>query len=373
MKSHYAALVLAALGFGASSLQAAAMPAPRLGGVHPVAAVHRAGIAGGAAVVGHLHHIVTIGSTVDPQNGDQNPYGLMIAPSTSGLLTQGDLVVCNFNDNLNIQGLGTTIVFLHPTPGASPQRFVQDGRLTGCNALATSPGDAPWAAAFTANDNPFYDSTGNLIANLAGAPLAQPWGQAFSGTKGPYGVAAFYTANAADGSIVRFGIRQNSITMKAIASGFPVNHGVPGTALAPSGLTYDASDDTLYFADGDVNAVYAFHNVSLIPPHGITVGNNGRTFSGVAGSLAEMVFHGSPLGAPISMAQLFNGNLVIGNTTNNDLIELNPARHAVVSMRNLDHHAVGALFGIAATGTSASNTQIFFNDDNDNTVKVLQP
>ena len=53
--------------------------------------------------------ITTIGSTVDPTNGDGNPYGLAIAPVSAGLLTAGDLVICNFNDSANVQGNGTTI------------------------------------------------------------------------------------------------------------------------------------------------------------------------------------------------------------------------------------------------------------------------
>src|ERR1700675_3233265 len=52
--------------------------------------------------------IRTVGSTIDPTNGDLNPYGLVIAPATKGLITKGDLVVCNFNDGpTNTQGLGT--------------------------------------------------------------------------------------------------------------------------------------------------------------------------------------------------------------------------------------------------------------------------
>src|ERR1700733_10861087 len=50
------------------------------------------------AVIGALP-ITTIGSTVDPTNGDENPYGLAIAPVSAGLLTAGDLVICNFNDS----------------------------------------------------------------------------------------------------------------------------------------------------------------------------------------------------------------------------------------------------------------------------------
>ena len=41
------------------------------------------------------------------------------------------------------------------------------------------------------------------------------------------------------------------------------------------------------------------------------------------------------------------------------------------SRYDLDTGPVGALFGIVATGTDASSTKIYFNDDNDNTVKVL--
>src|SRR5579859_3545609 len=86
--------------------------------------------------------ITTIGSTVDPGtagspgSGDQNPYGLTIAPATKGLITAGDLVICNFNDGpTNTQGLGTTIVGLHPTAGSKPYRIAQSADLQGCNAL----------------------------------------------------------------------------------------------------------------------------------------------------------------------------------------------------------------------------------------------
>src|SRR6202023_429973 len=80
--------------------------------------------------------ITTIGSTVDPMNGDSNPYGLAIAPITSGKMTAGDLIICNFNDKANVQGNGTTIEILHPTPGSKPIRMVQDPNLKGCSALA---------------------------------------------------------------------------------------------------------------------------------------------------------------------------------------------------------------------------------------------
>src|SRR5580692_2526346 len=121
------------------------------------------------AVVGALT-ITTIGSTVDPTNGDQNPYGLAIAPASAGLLTAGDLVVCNFNDSANVQGNGTTIEILHPTPGSTPTRMVKDPNLEGCAAVAIAYDDSPWAAAFTSNLAPFYTPAGILEKTLAGGP-----------------------------------------------------------------------------------------------------------------------------------------------------------------------------------------------------------
>ena len=84
--------------------------------------------------------IATIGSTLDPMERGGNPYGLALAPTTAGLLTVGDLVVRNFKDGAsNTEGRGTTIVGLHPTPGATPYRIAQSSTLQGCNALAMLP------------------------------------------------------------------------------------------------------------------------------------------------------------------------------------------------------------------------------------------
>jgi hypothetical protein len=58
------------------------------------------------------HSMVT--STVPP-NGDQNPYAIVIAPASAGKIQQGDVLVDNFNDRNNLQGLGTTIVNYSPT------------------------------------------------------------------------------------------------------------------------------------------------------------------------------------------------------------------------------------------------------------------
>jgi sugar lactone lactonase YvrE len=348
--------------FGAANASPRPAP-PAAANVHPETSVTK-----------QLNAIVTIGSTVDPINGDQNPYGLAIAPVTAGAIHQGDLIICNFNDGnpFNIQGLGTTIEDLSPVPGSSPTRISQDPRLTGCDALALDPKGFIWAAALDANDNPIVSPSGSLVTSLPGFSWGGPWGQAYSGTPEPRRTGAFYESNSLDGSIVRINLTDaGGISFTKIVTGFPVNHGVPGTILGPSGLTYDMVHDVLFVVDGMNNTVYSLFAPGKIVKDGITIAPNGSV-GGPSASARRVVFSGAPLNAPISAALLYNGNLVVGNTTNNRLVEISTPYGRVLHTVNLDTGAAGALFGIVATGTSAATTKIYFNDDNTNTVDVLE-
>jgi hypothetical protein len=330
------------------------------------------GISSEVSLLKQLKKQVVIGSTVDPQNGAQNPYGLTVAPITAGSLTKGDLVACNFNAKSNKQGTGASIVALHPIAGSTPTHVSSNKTLVGCDALALDTGDGIWAASMVANDNPVLSPSGKLITNISGKPFDQPWGQIYAQTQS--GSAAFYATNARTGTIVRINLG-SKFTYDVIATGFPVNHGVPGTALAPSGLAYDASIDTLYFADGKNDTVVAFKNVTKIPKGGIKAVDGGMKFSGPSAGDARIVFAGKPLNGPISTALLPDHNLVTGNTLDpagkNLIIELSVSGK-ILEVRNVDTGAAGALFGIVATGTNDSNTKIYFNDDNDNNVQVLE-
>jgi hypothetical protein len=315
---------------------------------------------------------VVIGSTIDPKLHQLNPYGLTVAPATTGDFSKGDLVVCNFNAKSNVQGTGYTIVALHPAPGSKPL-LVSDGKtLLGCDALALGPADDIWAAAFSANDNPVLSASGQLEVNIKGKPFDRPFGQIYAQPKS--GSPAFYETNAGNGTVVRINLG-SKFTYDVIAKGFAVNHGKPGSIFGPSGLAYDPNGDRLYIVDGTNNTVVAFSNVSTIPSGGIVVEKGGMTFKGPSASDARLVFAGSPLDGPISSALLFNGNLVIGNTSNpsgqNIMVELTP-HGKILDARNVDKGAAGALFGIVATGTSAADTKVYFNDDNDNNFQVLE-
>src|SRR5579864_4422949 len=66
--------------------------------------------------------ITTVASTI-PSNGDLNPYGVARVPTTTGSLTKGNILVSNFNNSMNLQGTGTTIVQI--TPGGTVTLFAQ--------------------------------------------------------------------------------------------------------------------------------------------------------------------------------------------------------------------------------------------------------
>lgn len=331
------------------------------------------------SVLKHLNTITTIGSTVDPINGDQNPYGLDIAKVSAGKLSAGDLVICNFNNNNalgNVQGQGTTIIALHPLPGSNPLHIIQSEELTGCNALALAPNNFIWSAAFVDNDNPIVSPNGAFITALDAGPWNHPFGEAFAGRPGPFGAAAFYVTNAGDGSIVRVNIRLGKpFTFDVIATKFPVNHGPPGSILAPSGLQYDAQRDRLFIVDGTNNAVYVLRHVSTIPAHGLSVAPSGTSFTGPFRRRARVVFLGRPLNGPISSALLPGGHLAIGNTldpTGKNLMVEITAHGKLLDVKNVDTGAAGALFGMVAT-TRFGHINLYFNDDNDNTLKDLVP
>jgi hypothetical protein len=344
--------------------------------------------------------ITTIGSTIDPINGDQNPYGLTIAPATSGLIKAGDLVVCNFNDGpTNTQGLGTTIVGLHPTAGAKPYRIAQSPDLQGCNALTMLPDDSISAAAWLASLNPLVSAFGGIQQPFASDSFAGPWGEAYVAAAASAPAALYVSSapggatNGSAGTIHRISLDDDAQTSVAdIATGF-CSSGAPGALFGPAGLTYDAGSDTLYIVDTSSNSVVAFAQVSSIMANGIAV--NGQcgtgsttptpapTFTGPSASSAKVIAHGAPLSTPLSAALLWDGNLVVANAdinvasagkTTNLVIEISPALPGgfVDQPLQLDSGPPGALFGIAAAVDAQGAQIIYFNDDNAAAVMELK-
>ena len=363
-------------------------------------------LAAPVSVLKMLTKQVVIGSTVDPLNGDQNPYGLALdfyASFAGSKLKKGNLYICNFNNKKNVQGTGTTIVTLAPKPGSKPQRFYQSASLNGCTANAIDGANETWTSAFSAKTGLELGYNGKVKTTFKGGVYQRPFGVAYSypGANNLYPTTAVWTSDAHTGQIVLSQTLSNGYAhypKVPIVSGFAVNNGKPGSILGPSGLIFDpytcvkipdskyCVPGTLYVIDGVTNTIVAINNVlNLTKANSIVVSKDGKTFSGPRASWAKLIYAGRPLNGPISATVVYpgtayppvtGGNIVVGNTLDpagkNLLIEISPFGKLLDTV-NVDKGAAGALFGIASNpNLVGTKTLLYFNDDNANNVQVLE-
>ncbi|GAC1435907.1 MAG: hypothetical protein NVS1B11_24690 [Terriglobales bacterium] len=330
--------------------------------------------------IASLHSITTVASTVDPLNFDQNPYGLVIVPSsaaTTGKLRPADLLVSNLNNAANVMGLGTTVELIRPSdPIPVPVTFF-------------SRAESPIAMVFNANATSLWianfgfapdGSQGNVeVVNNQGqlftfGSINDPrlwgsWGQGFNGQ--PVGGSvppAFFDSNVLTGAVYRLehfpptssGPNFAAATITQIAalghSGSTIND-----VIGPQGMAWSKVDDTLYVTDPVNNRIVAISQAT-------TTGNVGS---------GTTIFRGRPLNQPAGLAlNPLNGDLLAVNQGDNKLIEIDPIHHRVVAVKILDKTRVingvgSALFGVAATTDSSGHLVVYFTNDNTNTVNVL--
>jgi len=94
---------------------------------------------------------VTIGSTVDPANGDKGPRAVTVVQGSGGKLKKGQLLVCNFEDSSGTAGNGTTIEQFQSNGQleADDLRF-KNSKIEGCDGTAVSGyGEVTYATGFT--------------------------------------------------------------------------------------------------------------------------------------------------------------------------------------------------------------------------------
>ncbi len=205
---------------------------------------HCASVHSQHAVTEHHYHHRLHGR---PDRAWGQPYGLAIAPVTAGLVTAGDLIACNFNDGAtNTQGLGTTIVGLHPSPAqAVSNRSILVA--AGMQRAHHFRRRRQRRRAYCANQNPLVAPSGTAGTPFSTDTFAQPWGEAYVAANGQ-NPAALYVSNA-NGTIDRITLSGDTQTaFTEIIQGF-CGSGQPGAIYAPAGLTYDPSVDTLYVID----------------------------------------------------------------------------------------------------------------------------
>jgi hypothetical protein len=342
------------------------------------------------SILKKLKKDVTIGSTVDPGNGDTGPHGISIAQASYGKLKQGQILVCNFEDKAGTAGDGTTIDVFDAKAGSKPTTFVKSAHIKGCSGDALAGGNQVYATGMTSK----------LMAHItpAGVPKktwSKPISEAMTDADAPqiyeYSSEFIFIGNADDGGVVSYsfgGYGQGVVT--EVIGGFPVNKGSGWSALGPSGLAYWCGvppgsfmctkkgkiPDELFVADGACNAVVEIDKASeLLLTHEIVVQPSCKTFKCKYAKFkicGKLVKAGAPLNAPFAETLLPNGNIIVANTKGgNTLVEMTPTGQ-VLDTKVVDKSKTAGIFGLASGGTSDSNTTLFYTDKNTNTLHELE-
>jgi hypothetical protein len=360
---------------------AASLPVP---GASAAAAPSVAGFLGG------LHTVSQLASTV-PANGDVNPYGVAVVPTSLGRLIAGDTLVSNFNDKANVQGTGTTIVQI--SPAGQRQLFTQVSKLPagqqcpGGSGLTTALGILPggWVVVGTlptakGGDLPSMDPAGCLIVlNDLGAPvetvtnkdIIAPWDLAMkvSGTSAELFVSDALGGNTSTDHGVPFAgncdVVRVDLALSATSPPMPTSTTVVGKdfqwqankaalVLAPTGLAL-GGNGTLYVDDSQTN------KISAIPL--------ALTRTSPAKASATVISSGGALDAPLGMTVVANGDLVVVNGNNGNIVEVNPGGKQVAN-KTLVKNGAGDLFGLAPTQTGDG---LLFVNDGTNALDLYKP
>ncbi|HTX01220.1 MAG TPA: hypothetical protein VMD59_20720 [Acidimicrobiales bacterium] len=334
-----------------------------------------------------LDTVSTIASTI-PQDGDENPYAVLVAPVSSGAIRAGDLLVDDFNSVSNLQGTGTTILIV--TPGGTARTFARVPRhLRGCPGgvgLTTAMaelrdgwvlvGSAPTSSGTTATAGRgclvVLTTTGRVAGAISGPEIDGPWDMACIDdgsrvtllmTNTLLGVRAPPQHPVERGDLVRVTLRvspaspPSATSSTVVASGFPEQPDVDSRlVVGPTGVV--VASGTAYIADTLANRIVAV-------PDAITRTNVDRE--------PPTVSSGGLLAGPLGMALAPDGDLIVANARNGDLVEITR------SGRQVAHVAVdpdpaqsppgdGDLFGVAVT---TSPRGVYFGKDDTNTLALL--
>ncbi len=347
-----------------------------------------------------IHRHTTLGSTVT-DNGDLNPYAVIVAPVSAGKVMKDDVLVDNFNNITNLQGTGTTIVGYRPgtkqtylfarLPQTIPQCPGGVGLTTAMTMLKTGwviVGSTPSTDGTTATKGDgcllVLDPDGKLVAAWSGPTINDPWGNMAVVDNGAtatlfismagFGLPGPHVLDRATGLPVVF---HNATVLRlelSIPQGRPpvlvsqtvVGHGFAHRAdydnflLGPTGLAL-GTDNTLYVTDGLDNVITAIPNATT------------RTDSGGTG---RVVTKDGLLSWPLAMVWSPEGHLLVCNGKDGRLVEIDPVagKQVYAQWINTDQAQSppgnGDLFGIAMT---PDNKGFYYVMDDTNTLMRGSP
>jgi len=321
----------------------------------------------------NLHRHTTLASTV-PANGDENPYAIFVAPVSAGKIQRGDVLVDNFNDKNNLQGLGTTIVDYRPStrsltlfasiPRHLPQCPGGVGLTTAMTMLKTGwviVGSLPSNDGTTATRGQgcliVLDPQGNVASTITSPNINGPWGNMAVIDNGS--TATLFVSNTGFGvgapadespvvnkaTVLRLDLsvpegKPPVVTSQTvIASGFGEQADKGVFIIGPTGIAL-GQHNQLYVSDALGNRIAAIPDAAT------------RTDSaGTGGTVTK----DGLLQRPLAMVTAPNGHLLVTNGLNGQVVEIDPTTGQQLYAQWVDANKAqsppgsGDLFGIAVT------------------------
>ena len=336
-----------------------------------------------------------------PDNGDVNPYAVVVAPVSAGAIEKDDVLVDNFNDISNLQGTGTTIIRYRPSTKETKLFAQLPKKLKDCPGgvgLTTAMtmlksgwvivGSTPSTDGTTATKGDgcmlVLDSNGQHVATWAGPTINGPWGNmavvdkgdtatlfismAGFGLKGPGVIdpATKYPVLEHNATVLRLEIKIPKdkppvlVSQTVVGDGFSHRADMANFLLGPTGLTL-GPDDTLYVTDGLDNEITAIEKAST------------RTTSAGKGRL---VTKDGLLLWPLAMLMTPEGHLIVANGKNGQAVEIDPKTDRQIYAHWLNANQAqsppgnGNLFGIALAPDGKS---FYYVEDDINALRIAAP
>jgi hypothetical protein len=346
----------------------------------------------------HRHRFLT--STI-PDNGDVNPYAVVVAPVSVGVIEQGDVLVDNFNNISNLQGTGTTIVRYRPSTKETklfaqvPQKLKDCPGGVGLTTAMTMlkrgwiiVGSTPSTDGTTATKGEgcvlVFDAEGHHVATWAGPTINGPWGDmatvdrgdsatlfismAGFGVPGPQVVdpVTHYPVIVRQATVLRLDLTIPEgkppvlVSQTVVGDGYSQRSDRDNFLFGPTGLSL-GPNGTLYVTDGLDNEITAI-------PQAIT-----RTDSAGKG---QPVTQGGLLQWPLAMVMTSEGHLIVCNGKNGQAVEVDPAtgKQIYAHWLNIDQAQSppgnGNLFGLAM---AADGKSFYYVEDDINSLRIATP
>ena len=355
------------------------------------------------AVLPPLKTVSVIASTV-PGIGDLNPYGMAQVKRTTGNLRAGHILISNFNNSLNQQGTGTTIMDVAPDGSVGVFATLNAGSLPGScpggvglttalvvleqgwvivGSLPTADGTSATAQAGCLI---VLNSLGSAVETFFGSLINGPWDMtAFDGEH----AAKLFVTNVLNGTLAANGqvVHGGTVTrldLKVSASAMPVLESITvigsgfaertdpaALVIGPTGVALsarcgdDRDDCGEHGEDRDGTLLYVADTLNsriTVIDHALertTTAGTGRTLSS-----------GGTLNAPLGLISTPGGDLLTVNAADGNITEISPggAQRAHLLIDNTGSPpGNGTLFGLVFDPAHG----VYFVDDGSNTLNLL--